>query len=232
MTKPVKKADERLSIMVSSTVYGIEELLEQVYALLSGFGYEVWCSHKGTVTVYPNQTALESCLAAVERCDLFLCIITPQYGSGVIPGEYGFTHQELLKAIELNKPRWILAHHHVPFLRSVFMKLGCKTASDREALFSKLGLDTEDQNKKLRQREQAVIDDFRVIDMYDTAIRRDLKTYRNRTGNWVQKFSSNEDAKLFATAQFGRYGEVEEFIRNQFNDAAAIRREVEGRAGK
>ena len=73
--------------MVSSTVYGIEELLEQVYALLNGFGYEVWCSHKGTVQVYPNQTALESCLTAVEKTDLFLCIKTfdflNRFGAGV-----------------------------------------------------------------------------------------------------------------------------------------------------
>lgn len=33
--------ENRLTIMVSSAVYGIEELLDQVYALLSGFGYEV-----------------------------------------------------------------------------------------------------------------------------------------------------------------------------------------------
>lgn len=232
MRKATTKTGKRLSIMVSSTVYGIEELLEQVYALLSGFGYEVWCSHKGTVTVYPNQTALDSCLQAVERCDLFLCIITSQYGSGVIPGDLGFTHQELLKAIELNKPRWILAHHHVPFVRSVFMKLGCRTVKDREAMFTKLGFDTDDEKKKLKQREQAIIDDFRVIDMYDAAIRRDLKTYQNRTGNWVQKFSSNEEAKLFATAQFGRYSEVEEFIQNHFRNVKAIHREIERRTEK
>ena len=68
----------RLTIMVSSTVYGIEELLDQVYALLNGFGYEVWMSHKGTVPIYPDKTAFESCLLAAERCDLFLAIITPQ----------------------------------------------------------------------------------------------------------------------------------------------------------
>jgi hypothetical protein len=228
--KASTKKDKRLSIMISSTVYGIEELLEQVYALLSGFGYDVWCSHKGTVTVYPTQTALDSCLAAVEDCDLFLCIITPQYGSGAIPGELGFTHQELLKAIELNKPRWILAHNHIPFLRSVFTKLGCRNAQERENLFAKLGFDAEDEKKELKKREQAVIDDFRVIDMYDAAIRRDLKTYQERTGNWVQKFSSNEDVKLFATAQFGRYGEVEEFIHNHFRDMEAIHKELERRA--
>jgi len=71
------KRKKRLTIMVSSTVYGIEELLDQVHALLGGFGYEVWMSHKGTVPVYPDQTALESCLTAVERCDLFLSITLP-----------------------------------------------------------------------------------------------------------------------------------------------------------
>ena len=116
----------RLTIMVSSTVYGIEELLDQVYALLNGFGYEVWMSHKGTVPIYPEKTAFESCLLAFERCDLFLAIITPQYGSGVVDGELGITHQELLKAIEKNRPRWVLAHAFIPFARSLFMKLGCK----------------------------------------------------------------------------------------------------------
>ena len=41
-------ARKKLTILVSSTVYGIEELLERVYTLLTGFGYEVWMSHAGT----------------------------------------------------------------------------------------------------------------------------------------------------------------------------------------
>jgi hypothetical protein len=65
--------------------------------------------------------------------------------------------------------------------------------------------------------------------MYDAAIRRDLKTYQDRTGNWVQKFSSDQDAKLFATAQFGRYAEVEEFLRNYFEKPEAVRQEVDRR---
>ena len=67
MPKPPSKR----TILVSSTVYGIEELLDRVYTLLTSFGYEVWMSHKGTVPVYPNQTAFESCLHAVQQCDLF-----------------------------------------------------------------------------------------------------------------------------------------------------------------
>jgi hypothetical protein len=41
----------KLTVLVSSTVYGIEELLDRVYTLLTGYGYEVWMSHKGTVPV-------------------------------------------------------------------------------------------------------------------------------------------------------------------------------------
>ena len=72
MVEKKSRANDRLTIMVSSCVYDIEELLEQVYALLNSLNYEVWMSHKGTVPVLPHQTALDSCLAAVERCDLFL----------------------------------------------------------------------------------------------------------------------------------------------------------------
>ncbi len=50
---------KKLTVMVSSTVYGVEELLDRVYTLLTAFGYEVWMSHKGTVPVFSNQSAFE-----------------------------------------------------------------------------------------------------------------------------------------------------------------------------
>ena len=40
---------EKLTVLVSSTVYGVEELLERIYTLLTAAGHEVWMSHKGTV---------------------------------------------------------------------------------------------------------------------------------------------------------------------------------------
>jgi len=219
---------KRLTVMVSSTVYGIEEMLDQVYALLNGFGYEVWMSHKGTVPIYPDKTAFESCLLAVERCDLFLAIITPQYGSGVVDGDLGITHQELLKAIEKNRPRWVLAHAFIPFARSLFMKLGCKKAAEREELFKKLGYETKEDFKKLRNREKTVLDDFRVIDMYDAAIRHDISVHMDRKGNWVQKFSRPQDATLFATAQFSRYSEVEQFLKEHFSTPARVKQGIQG----
>ena len=67
-------------VMVSSSVYGQEELLDRIYVLLTSLGYEVWMSHRGSVPTNSNETTLESCLKAVENCDSFLGVITTDYG--------------------------------------------------------------------------------------------------------------------------------------------------------
>jgi len=72
-------------------------------------------SHKGTMPVFSNKSAFENCIQAVEKCDLFLCLITPYYGSGVDGDGLSITHQELKNAIDLKKPRWLLAHEYVVF---------------------------------------------------------------------------------------------------------------------
>jgi protein-tyrosine-phosphatase len=208
----MKKKTDQLSILVSSTVYGIEELLERIYVLLTQFGYDAWMSHKGTMPVLPDRSNFENCLAAVEACDLFLGIITTQYGSGkTAKEERSITHEELLKAIELNKPRWILAHDQVVFAR---------------ALIRNLGYDSPSKRAKLILKKTPVIQDLRVIDMYEAAIKHDIQVC-DRTGNWVQKFISPGDAQLFARAQFYRYQEVEDFVRKNLENRAAVRRQLD-----
>src|SRR5687768_3489587 len=123
-------------IMVSSTVYGIEELLEQIFGILNGAGFTVWMSHKGTVPVDSQRSNFENCLAAVEQCDLFLGILTTQYGSGKDKdsGDPSITHQEIRRALELEKPRWFLAHHDLIFARGLLSDLGYTTPSERKGL--------------------------------------------------------------------------------------------------
>lgn len=175
--------------------------------MLPEFGYDVWMSHKGTVPVLPNRSNFENCLAAVEACDLFLGIITTQYGSGKSgSAERSITHEELRRAIKLNKPRWILAHDHVVFARSLLRNLGYKTAKKR---------------RTLSLNETALLDDLRVIDMYEEAIRHDMQI-RKRRGNWVQPFFTADDALLFGMAQFHRYQEVAGFLRSQFCDVDKV----------
>ena len=213
----MSKANKKPTILVSSSVYGIEELLERIYTLLTAFGYEVCISHKGTVPVSSNKTAFQNCLRAVEECDLFLGIITPNYGSGKDGDGLSITHQEIRRAIELNKPRWLLAHERVVFARLLL-----------NDLFDK----QPDERKKLQLRKGAMsITDLRVIDMYEDAIRESLPL-SERDGNWVQKYSSDEDALLFATAQFSRFQEVEKFINENLADPSSVRINVNQRRGK
>lgn len=218
MVKKSKEQDEKkLVVMVSSTVYGIEELLERIYTLLTAFGYEVWMSHKGTMPVLSKRSAFENCLKAVGKCDLFLGLITPHYGSGKETDDgLSITHRELREAIRLNKPRWLLAHDHVVFARLLLNHLGYVGAAGRS---------------QLKLKRNKVLDDLRVIDMYEEAIRSD-KPVRDRKGNWVQQYQSSEDAMLFAMAQFSRYQEVEEFVRENLADVAAVRKSVHKRQSR
>ena len=199
---------DKLKIMVSSTVYGIEELLDRVYTLLTSYGYEVWMSHKGTVPVFSNRTAFENCLQAVKDCDLFLGIITPNYGSGQNrddPSSLSITHQEMLKAIELNKPRWLLAHDNVVFARSLLTNLGYKGKTGRA---------------ELKLKKNQVFTDLRIIDLYEDATidheSPESVPLDERKGNWVQKYHTNDDGSLFVSFQFFRYQEVEKFIEENF----------------
>lgn len=203
---------KKLTIMVSSTVYGVEELLDRVYSLLTAFGYEVWMSHKGSVPVSSNETAFQSCLKAVEECDLFLGIITPEYGSGVDASGLSITHKEMKRAIELNKPRWFLAHDHVVLARRILLDLGYKTQNDRNSLTLRKG--------------STSISNLKVIDLYEDATMEKLPL-DDRQGNWAQKFDRDDDANLFVVAQFSRYQDVEQRLNEHLANSTQVAESVE-----
>ena len=198
-----KDTNKKLTVLVSSTVYGIEELLDRIYTLLTQMGYEVWMSHKGTLPVFSDTSNVKNCIHAVEKCDVFLALITTRYGSGIVKSKgKAITHIELDKAIKLNKPRWILAHDHVVFARQLLRHIGYKTLEQRE----KLTLEDNDE-----------LCDLRIIDMYESCISSGT-TYEEKVGDWVHTYASDDNALLFATSQFYRYQEVEAFIKEQFTN--------------
>jgi Domain of unknown function (DUF4062) len=207
------RASDKPVVLVSSTVYGFGELLSRVYPLLTAFGYEVWMSHKGTMPVRSELSAFENCLLAVDRCDLFLGIITPNYGTGVDASGLSITHKEILRAIETNKPRWLLSHSHVVFARRFLRDLGYESQDERAGLALKKGAKS--------------IDDMRVIDLYEEGIHSTANELLSK-GNWVQEYETDEDALLFAAAQFSRYQEVESFLEENFANKVAIRTKLDG----
>ncbi|MCJ8345175.1 DUF4062 domain-containing protein [bacterium] len=191
-------SNKKMTVMVSSTVYGIEPLLDDIYQILSDLGYEVWMSHKGTLPVFSTQSAFENCIEAVRQADLFFCIITPQYGSGKSKESLSITHKELLSAIDQKKLRWVIAHDHVIFSRSLLRNLGYKTTKDRA---------------NLNLRSNNMLGDLRVIDMYEAAIL-DSKALQNRQGNWVQKYDDFDDVTLYVHSQFKNKTHIRSLLQN------------------
>lgn len=190
----------RLTIMVSSTVYQKEPMLDQVDAILRDLGYRVWMSHKGSVPVIPGKSTYESCLAAVDDCDLYFGIITPQYGSGTDgKGGDSITHKELLRAIQVDKPMFMLAHEQVVNARRLLLDLGYDGATRKDL--------------KLRKGAQ-IIDDLRLIDMYDAAARENVELDERRS-NWVQKYRTNEEVFRFVDEQFNRYEQLQKLLEEQ-----------------
>lgn len=195
-----------ITIMVSSTVYGSEDVLDRVYDLLTSFGYEVWMSHKGTLPVISTKSAFENCLEGVRRCQIFLGIIGTRYGSGVDkkdPESLSIVHQELRLAIKLKKARWLLAHENILTARTLFAKLGHKGVAGRNLLT----LDASD-----------VLEDKRLIDMYEEATF-DRLPLAERKGNWAQKFHDFSDAGRYIIFQFRRYQEIDAYVREGFEAA-------------
>lgn len=196
----MKKA--RPIVMVSSSVYGQEELLDRIYVLLTSLGYEVWMSHRGSVPTNSNETTLESCLKAVENCDSFLGVITTDYGT-TSAGEISITHQEFRKAIALKKPRWFLVNDRVIFARQLLNKMGYKTPEERH----RLGLKTL----------KPCLSDLRIIDMYEEATEKRIEDGQAKV-KWVQKFYDTDDASIFTRTQFYRFLDAEKSIREQYPD--------------
>lgn len=191
--------DEKLKIMVASTVHGFNESLEIAYATLTGFGYEVWCSYKGTIPAHPGKSNLENCVEAAKNCDLFLGILRPYYGSGVI-GNTSITHEEIKTAVDEKKPRWFLAHRDIDLIRQLLKKLYTEN-------------DDSTKNRNFKLDKGPIIDDLRVLDTYNYALMMHIPI-EERTGHWVQSFFN------FST-------EGMEYIRFQFKDVNAIQKIVE-----
>lgn len=223
--KPAEKG-AKLKILVSSVVYGYEDLLETIYALLESFGYDVLMSHKGTVPVDPEESAMDSCLQAVDECDLFLGVILPRYGSGKeTPGDLSITHREAEKAINDNKPRWFLVHEHVAIARQLLSPYRVKVKDDKGELTDKCPFEFLPE---IKFGKTPILSDVRVVDLFELAMRHDVPDVPNREGNWVQPFGPDDDARLFVTAQFRRYRELYDKHLLKLKDGDGIRKRVNG----
>jgi hypothetical protein len=191
---------ERPVIMVSSSVFGIEPLLNQIEGVLKSVGWEVWMSKAGTIQVDSAHSAMVNCLHAVEDCDAFLGIITGRYGSGRDKHGVSFTHREMKLAIELDLKRWFLVQHEVVVSRSLCRSLGKVEPQLREKVQVAEAAKNPKHNEPGLKRNPH-LDNWRILDMYDLAIRDGSGALEDRAGNWVQPYRTDDEAMLYVRSQ-------------------------------
>lgn len=186
--------------MISSSVYGAESLLRQTYVSLRQFGYDVICSPVGSVAVNPTLPNLDNCLHAVEECDVFIGFVRPQYGSGRdSKSDKSITHMELEKAIELKKPRWMLAHGNVVRMRALV----------KHVFFDEHGK----RNRREFRPARNAFDDLRVIEMYELAANSNSpEPWSKRVNHWVHEYNYDYEALDYVNAQFSDMRRVAQYF--------------------
>lgn len=182
---------KKLKVMISSSVnYGAASLLRQTYTTMLA-DYDVICSSVGSMPVNPKVSNQVNCLESVKECDIFIGFIRPLYGSGKDTKDgKSITHLELERAIDLDKPRWILAHSSVVKMRRLI----------RRVFFNKDGSRNGNEFTPLTGE----FDDLRVIEMYEKATDSNNKkvAWSQKKNNWVQEYHYDFEALDYISKQF------------------------------
>lgn len=189
-------ADGKIEIMVASSVYGYEDQINQVCGLFEQMGYQPISSHHKTMPTDPSKSNLENCLIAAENCDAFFGVVRPFYGSGVI-GETSITHEEMKKAIALKKPRWFVAHRDIRVARELFKQYRY--------------LPDKSLNPVFNYKSTKLMDDIRVIDMYEDTILNDIPP-AERVGHWTDEYFNIKDIEKVIETQFGKMDRIFDII--------------------
>ena len=107
-------------------------------------------------------------------------------------------------AVRLNKPRWFLVHGHVTLARQLL----------RQFLFRK---DGKPKAKPLKFMPTKVLDDLRVIDMYDDVTQSALPV-ADRKGHWAQEYLDLSQALRTIETEFRNVERVRKIVREMKND--------------
>lgn len=188
-----------IKIFVSSTVYDFETVLRNIFITLDEFGYDVYMSKEGTIPLNSRLSNLVNCVNGVEECDIFLGIVRPLIGSGVLEkGARSITAQEFEKAIELGMLRFVLADYRVEFAHKFLNLMEIETAAiplNKERIIEKDG-------KIIISKKPNNLVHGECVEIYRAAIQNHIHPASQRVGNWAQPFMNGEDILRFIEAQF------------------------------
>lgn len=196
--------------MLSSTVVGLEDTIEQAAAVLRGYGYDVLSSHLGTIMPRPGQTVPEACVEAVGRADYLVGIIQGRYGSaqqgtsGLSDADVSITHLEQRHAASLDAPRVFFVDRRVEVARSALRPVLDRLTptpvdADGRPVWD-LPLASGQPNPFERS---SVLSDLRVLAMLEEAEQGGGGAWVTRTGNWCQRYDRASQILTSLPALFG-----------------------------
>ena len=188
-----------IRVFVSSTVYEFETELSRVFAQLDGYGYDVCMSKEGTIPLDSRLSNLVNCVNAVEDCQVFLGIIRPLLGTGILePNGRSITAQEFDRAIEIGMPRFVLVDYRVEFAHK-FLKL---MGQDLAAIPNYKERTVKRDGNMVVERKPNLIVHGECVDVYRKTIQDNVPLPMDRIGNWAQPYKDYQDISRFVEAQF------------------------------
>jgi hypothetical protein len=189
-------ADGKIEVMVATSVYGYEDQINQICGLFQQMGYHPINSHYKTMPTDPSMSNLDNCLEAARNCDALFGILRPYYGTGVI-GDTSIIHEEMKLAINLKKPRWFIAHRDIRVARVLL----------KQYMFNVDGSPNDD----FQYQSTRLLDDIRVIDMYNDTIQNDIPS-EERVGHWTEEYFDLGDIKKVIQTQFSDQDRILDII--------------------
>lgn len=188
-----------IKVFVSSTVYDFETDLRRIFLTLDSFGYDVYMSKEGTIPLDSRLSNLINCVNGVEECDIFLGVVRPLIGSGVLEKEgRSITAQEFDKAVELGIPRFVLADYRIEFAHKFLKLMKCDPHSIPDNII-KVGKD--ENGKEFEKWIPNNVVHGECVEIYRLAIQNQVKPI-DRIGNWAQPYKDSEDIQRFIESQF------------------------------
>ncbi|MBR2882732.1 MAG: DUF4062 domain-containing protein [Prevotella sp.] len=198
-----------IKIFVSSTVYDFETDLRRIFLTLDGFGYDVYMSKEGTIPLNSRLSNLINCVNGVEECDIFLGIVRPLIGSGVLEKQgRSITAKEFDKAIEVGMPRFVLADYRIEFAHKFLKLMDCSIDS---IPLNKEKTSINSKGEKVVELQPNNVVHGECVEIYRLAIQNQIKPV-DRIGNWAQPYKDGEDIQRFIESQFKDVERIKSWI--------------------
>lgn len=192
----------RLKVMVASSVYGFEETIEQLCAMLRTWGYQVLNSHIGTIPTDSDNPNMEDCLIAVRECDLFIGIVRTNMGTGNI-GDRNITIEEIRTAIQLNKKRWFVVDKTVVVARQIINHMILAEDKNKDKEYQRNVLDS-----KLVILEKSSFLDPKSLDALNVILEGRENKAHETVGKWYHAYERISDIFNYIETNLGEYKKV------------------------